>query len=176
MDPDMISALMGFAGGVGQGFGDYFANLNKAKAYGNAAQQASQESGVATSQALTAGDRAVAHAATSAAAGGGGFTGSTMAVLGDLAGQSMFRARAAAYRGATEVQADRYEQKLAKRAATLSLISGFTGGSMSLVGGWAKSQANARQTRAMASLRNPQIEAPATPVGAPVSDELAGLY
>lgn len=162
MDPEMLQALSGgtsWLGGMLGGIGDFFAAKNQAKAYGYAAQQASQEAGVAASQALTEGERVTAHAATQAAANGGGFTGSTMAVLGDLAGQSYFRARAAAYRGATEVQNDRYQQKLAKRAGVLSLISGVTGGTSSLLGGWAKSQMANKQAQYLSTLRGMSSDA-----------------
>ena len=111
-----LQGVMGFIGGQRQ-----------AKAAQQAAVQASEQGGIAADERLLQGDATLGRAATLAAASGGGMGGSTTGILNQIAERSMFNARGAAYRGATEALNDRYMASIDKDNAINSLISGFTG-------------------------------------------------
>lgn len=178
-EADIITAGIDALGQLFSGVSDFFASRNKAKAYEYQAQQASSESGVAASQALTQGDIVAARAATQAAANGGGLVGSSIGVISYLGQQAMFNARAAAYKGTTEASADRYKARLARRAGVISLISTIPSISGSLIGSWAKHQSANKIQAGSAYLEGDTSAAGAAGVDTSTfggSDELAGLY
>jgi hypothetical protein len=127
MDPFTIAAES--ASKILGGITGFIASNKKAQALRNAATQANAEAGVSAQQALEQGDEVTARAATQVAANGGGFVGSAMGELAQLAQRAMFNARAAVYRGATEAQADLYNAKVAKANGLLGLV-GSVGGEM----------------------------------------------
>lgn len=121
MDP--ISAGIAAVGALFSGISGFFSGRAQARQYQAEALQQREEAGVASSQALAQGDEVAARAATQAAANGGGFDGSSMAVIASLGQQSLFNARAAVYRGETAARQDLYDAKVAKIGAVTSLIS-----------------------------------------------------
>lgn len=116
------------------------------------AQQATQEAAVNTQITLAQGQAAAATAAVQAAANGGGFTGSTLGVLQQLSSKALFDARAVAYRGRTQAQADTYQSQIDtydgqvqaaqdNAQASNAMISGVIGAASDVFGGIAKSNA-----------------------------------
>lgn len=164
MDPLTISAGISAVSSLFKGISGFFGGNSQAKADKEAARQAGQESGVAAQDALAQGDQIAAQGAVQAAANGGGFVGSSIAAISNLSRAAMFNARAAAYRGQTEIQSHLYDAKVAKAAGLNDLIGGTLGAAGSLYKGGAQVQANARM---LAALRPP---APTQ------SGETAGLY
>lgn len=140
MDPFLISAGIQAASGLFKGIGGFFGGNAQAKAAKAAARQAGLEGGIAASQQLQQGDAAAAEGAVQAAANGGGFTGSSLGVIQMLSERAMFNARAAAYRGATEVQSHLYDARVAKQQGLQGLIGGFSGAAGDIFGGMAKSK------------------------------------
>lgn len=124
-----IQGVMGFVGGQQQ-----------AKQAEMAAKLASQQGGVQTQERLLQGGATLGRAETLAAASGGGLGGTTTGVLNQIAEHTMFNARGAAYRGATEALNDQYMAKVDKDNAINSLISGFTGAAGQAVAGGLKEQ------------------------------------
>lgn len=154
MDPFTIAAGIQAVGSLFKGVTGLIAGNHQAQALEYAAQQAEMEGGVNAGIALQQGDQVAAHAAAQAAANGGGLTGSAIGVIEQLSGQAMFNARAAAYRARTEAQADVYKAGVAKAQGRQALIGGVVDAGSSLVGGFMRSAAVGRQTRALATLRN----------------------
>jgi hypothetical protein len=153
MDPFTIAAGLGAIGSLLKGVTGLFAGNTEAKAERNAASQAEAEGGEAASQAVQSGNAAAASAAVQGAANGGGFVGSTLGVVQDLANRAMFNARAAAYRGRVQAQNDMYQAGVAQAQGVQSLIGGVVGGASSLVGGFAQSANAAAQLKASQALR-----------------------
>lgn len=144
-----LSAISSLFSGI---MGSNAANAQK-QALQNAALQAGEEAGVEAGQKLQQGAQAQAHAAVQGAANGGGFVGSTLGVIGQLGRDAMANARTAAYRGATQIQNDIYQSKVAGDNATNSMISGVVGAGSSLLGGWATSAYRASSLKALGSLK-----------------------
>ncbi len=129
-----LSAIGKIVGGVSA--------RNAAKARASAMEQASrqalQEGGVAAQVGYGVDERAIAHATTLAAAGGGGFGGSSLNVLDDLARQQIYRSRSTIY-GAQKESYNYLKDARATRtqgqnefigslfSATGSMLSGFAG-------------------------------------------------
>jgi hypothetical protein len=110
-----------------QGITGFISGQQQAKAAEAKATQDAQQAGVNTQERLLQGGATLGRAATLAAASGGGLGGSTAGVLNQIAERGMFNARAAAYKGITDVDADRYMASVDKDNAVNSLIGGFTG-------------------------------------------------
>lgn len=154
MDP--ITLAQGIAdsvGGLFKGIMGFNAGNTQAKALRFAAQQAEAEGGVAASQQVEQGDALAASGAVAAAANGGGLTGSSLGVIQSIANRSMFNARAAAYRGRTQAQADLYKAQVVKADAMNQLIGGVVGSVSMLGGAITKSNAAGQQLALMKQLR-----------------------
>lgn len=167
MDPITISAGISAVSSLFKGVTGFFGGNAQAKAEQQAARQAGDEAGVAAQQALGQGDAAAAQGAVQAAANGGGFVGSSLAAISDLSRKAMFNARAAAYRGQTEIQKHLYDAGVAKAQGLNDLIGGTLGAAGSLYKGAAQKQG---QQQALAAL---QPKLTAADGGAA---ELEGLY
>jgi hypothetical protein len=131
----MMSTGIGAAGAAIQGIMGFVGGQQQAKAAQLAARQASLTAGVNTQESLVQGATTEGRAATLAAASGGGLGGTTAGVLNQIAERGQFNARAAAYRGATQVENDEYMAKVDKDNAINSLISGFSGAAGQAVAG-----------------------------------------
>jgi hypothetical protein len=131
----MASTGMGMVGQMIQGVMGFVGGQQQAKQAAAAAVQASQESGVQVAERLAQGGQTLGRAATLAAASGGGLGGTTAGILNQIAEHTMFNARGAAYRGATEVDKDRYMASVDKDNAINSLIQGFGGAAAQGVAG-----------------------------------------
>lgn len=153
MDPFLVSAGINAVGSLFKGIGGFFGANNQARAMQAAAAQAGSEAGVNAQTALQQGDAVAAKAATQAAANGGGITGSSLAVIQDLSQKAMFNARSAAYRGATEVQRDLYQAKVAKQQGLMDLIGSISPAVGDIAGGEAQSQFSQQQLTALKQLR-----------------------
>jgi hypothetical protein len=111
------------------------------------AQQHLKEAGVNAQEGLLQGDQVAAHGAVAAAANGGGLTGSALSVISNLSSQAMFNARAAAYRGRTQANADIYAGRVAKVQGLDNMISSVVGAGSSIAGGFMQSaQYNSMQS------------------------------
>ncbi|HUO22694.1 MAG TPA: hypothetical protein VMU59_09290 [Caulobacteraceae bacterium] len=154
MDPFTIAAGIGALGSLFKGILGFGANNAQAQAQRNAAQQAEQQGGVAASEQIEQGNAAAARAAVQGAANGGGFGGSTLGVIQDLSNRAMFNARAAAYRGRQTAVNDMYDAQVSQANGANALIGGVVDAGSSLLGGWAKSSAVAKQTGLMGQLKN----------------------
>lgn len=170
MDPITIAAGISALGSLFSGVTGFLGGNAKADALKKQAAQHRAEAGVNAQAELEQGNATVAHAAVQAAANGGGFVGSTMGVLQDLSRKAMFNARSAAYRGATQSQADEYAADQAGSEALQSLVSGGLGAGASMFSGMGKSAALSRMAGAGAG-----AGAGAAAGGADLS-ELAGLF
>lgn len=135
-----LSTGLGMAGSLFQGIMGFSAGMQQARAAKLAAAQASLQGGVAAQERLIQGNEAVGRAATLAAMSGGGLGGSTAGVLNQLAERTMFNARGAAYRGATEALNDEYMAKVDKDNAINSMISGGLGAASQGVSGTMQQQ------------------------------------
>jgi hypothetical protein len=131
----MASTAMGAAGSVVQGVMGFVGGMQQAKQAQKAAALASIEGGIQTQERLLQGGQTLGRAATLAAASGGGLGGTTAGILNQIAEHTMFNARGAAYRGATEADKDLYMSKVDKDNAINSLIGGVTGGATQAVAG-----------------------------------------
>lgn len=100
------------------------------------AQQARQEGGVAAQMGIADDQRMQAHAATLAAANGGGFEGSAMNVLNDLQQQSLFKAKSTVYRAQSQANNADYEASVARQEGKNALISGAIKAGSSLLSGF----------------------------------------
>lgn len=155
MDPlSMATAGLGAIGSLFSGFMQSNADKAHAQALRNAAQQADDQAGVNAQEALQQGDETAAHAAVQGAANGGGFTGSTLGIIGSLGQQAMFNARAQVFRGMSEAQDDNYQAKIADANAGNAVISGVIGAGSSVVGGWAKSAFQKQEMGSLETLRH----------------------
>jgi hypothetical protein len=162
MDPITIAAGIAAVGSLFKGITGLFGGNAKAKAEKAAAAQAGQEAGVNAQAALAEGDAAAAQGAVQAAANGGGFVGSSIAAIQNLSNIAMFKARAAAYRGQTEIQNHLYGARVAKAQGVNSLIGGVIGAAGALAGGLAGGA--------------PGAIAGSSNLAASPAPELAGLY
>jgi hypothetical protein len=131
----MASTALGAVSSAIGGITSFVSGEQQAKEAQKAAQQASITGGISAQEALLHGMATTGRAATLAAASGGGLGGTTAGVLNQLAERSMFNARAASYRGATQADADRYMASVDKDNAINALIGGFTGAAGQAVGG-----------------------------------------
>lgn len=104
-------------------------------------RQALQEGGVAAQMGLAEDERAIAHATTQAAAGGGGFGGSTLNVLDDLARQQTFRARSTIYGARKESYNLLSDAQAARTEGRNSMIEGILGAGGSLLSGFGNAAA-----------------------------------
>jgi hypothetical protein len=123
----IASPLISAGSSAIQGIMGFVSGQQQAKQAAAAAIQASRTGGINADERLQQGGQIVGRAATLAASSGGGLGGTTAGVLNHLAETSMFNARAMAYRGATEADADTYQSSIDKDNAMNSLIGGFTG-------------------------------------------------
>ncbi len=126
------AAGLSAVGSLLSGIGSLVAGNHKATAERYAATQANDEAGVNAQIALQEGDQVAADAAVQAAANGGGFVGSSLAVLSSLSQQAMFNARAQVYRGRSEAQQHLYNAKVAKAQGRLGLVTGILSAGASL--------------------------------------------
>lgn len=154
MDPFTLAAGFSAVGSLFKGILGFGAGNAQAKAMRAAAQQAEAEGGLAASNQVEETNAQAATGAVTAAANGGGFTGSSLGVIQGIANRGMFNARAAAYRGRTQAQRDMYDASVAQADATNSLIGGTLDAGTSLLGGWAKSSAVAKQMGAYDRIKN----------------------
>lgn len=99
-------------------------------------RQALQEGGVAAQMGLAQDERAIAHAVTQAAAGGGGFGGSTLNVLDDLARQQTFRARSTIYGAGKESYNLLSDAQASRKEGKNAMIEGLLGAGGSLLAGF----------------------------------------
>lgn len=150
MDPFTITMATMAIGNLFSGLFGASAARSRAKAEEAAAHQALAEAGVQSQNAILHGDAVEANAATQVAANGGGFVGSSMGVIDQLARQSMFNARVANYRGQTEAQAHMYNAKVDKQDATNQMIGAALSTVAPIVSGAVEKSS---QTRAMNSLQ-----------------------
>lgn len=134
MAAPIISGISSAIGGITS----FVSGEQQAKMAEKAAAVASLQGGVNAQEALLQTGSTVGRAATLAAASGGGLGGTTAGVLNQIAERGMFNARAAAYRGATQADTDRYMASVDKDNAVNSLISGFTGAAGQAVAGGLK--------------------------------------
>jgi hypothetical protein len=134
----MASTAMGAIGPMIQGIMGFVGGQQQAKQAKAAAAQASLQAGSNVQEGLIRSASTVGRAATLAAASGGGLGGSTTGVINQLAERGMFNARVAAYKGATQADADLYMAKVDKDNATNSLIQGFGGSATAAVAGGLK--------------------------------------
>lgn len=138
-----MSALSSIFGGV--------TARNAAKARASAleqgARQALQEGGVAAQMGYAADERAIAHATTLAAAGGGGFGGSNLNVLDDLARQQTFRARSTIY----SAQREAYNLQTEARSARTEGQNAYLGGLISASGSMLRGFSDQARAKSAAS-------------------------
>lgn len=126
----MVAPLLLAAAGIGAvkslvgGITGNSAARARGRALDAAARQARAESGVAAQMGMEDDARMMARAETMAAAGGGGFGGSTLNVLDDLARQSVFKARSTIYRAEREASNSEYEAKVSRRDGRNAMIGG----------------------------------------------------
>ena len=154
MEPfTLASGIADSVGGLFKGIMGFNAGNTQAKALRFAAQQAEDEAGQAASQQVEQGNALAASAAVQGAANGGGLVGSTLGVVQGIANRSMFNARAAAYRGRTQAQADLYKAQVVKADAMNQLIGGVVGSVSTLGGAITKSNAAGQQLSLMKQLR-----------------------
>lgn len=153
MDPFTIAAGISAVGSLFKGIMGFNAGNAEAEAHRNAALQAEAEGGQAASNQIEEGNARAASAAAQGAANGGGFVGSTMGIISDLSNKAMFNARAAAYRGRAQAQNAMYEGQVAKANGQNALIGGVIDAGSSLLGGFAKSSAVAKQLAAIKANR-----------------------
>ena len=136
LGPLSIAApIVGAAASAFQGITGFISGQQQAKQAQLAAQQASITGGINTQERLLQGMSQTGRAATLAASSGGGLGGSATGVINQIAERGMFNARAAAYRGATEADSDRYQSSVDKDNAINSLIGGAIGAAGQGVGG-----------------------------------------
>lgn len=136
MDPFTIAAGISAIGGLFKGLTSLFSGEAQKKAADNAATQHLQEAGVGVQESLQEGDQVAARGATQAAANGGGIVGSSLGVISQISQAAMFNARAQAYRGRTQAQADVYQGKVAMAQGIQGLVGGVVSSASSLVGGF----------------------------------------
>lgn len=133
----MVAPLFLAAAGIGAvkslvgGITGRSAARARGRALDAAARQARAEGGVAAQMGMEDDARLMARAETMAAAGGGGFGGSTLNVLDDLARQSMFKARSTIYRAEREASNSEYEAKVSRKDGTNAMIGGVLGAASS---------------------------------------------
>lgn len=150
MDPlTLASGVASAFGGLFKGIMGFGAGNAQAQAERNAALGAEQQGGAAASEQVEEGNAQAATGAVTAAANGGGFVGSSLGVIQNIANRSMFNARTAAYRGRQQAVNDMYDASVSQANATNSLIGGVVGGSSSLLGGMAKASAVSQQLAAI---------------------------
>ncbi len=148
MDPmTMASAGMGAIGALFKGVTSLFGGNAEAKAAEAQADQARREAGVRINEGLQQGDQAVARAAITSAAGGGGFVGSSLGVLRMLGQQSYANARTEAYKGMTEAQAADYRAAQARSAGLQGLVGGLVGAGGSIAGGLTQNALQGQQAK-----------------------------
>lgn len=109
----------------------------RASALEAASRQALQEGGVAAQMGLTEDERTIAHATTQAAKGGGGFGGSTLNVLDDLARQQTFRARSTIYGARKESYGLLTDARASRVEGSNAMLEGIIGAGGSLLSGFA---------------------------------------
>lgn len=154
MDPlSMASTALSSMGHLFSGIMSFNGDQAQAKQYANAARQAGAEGGVNAQLALQRGDQTAADAAVQSAANGGGFTGSSLGVINNLASQAMFNARTEAYKGASQAQQDLYMSKVERANAWNGLIGGVIGAGGAAAGGVETGMAQSAQISALQSLK-----------------------
>jgi hypothetical protein len=141
--PLPLMALAAGASAVGSlfgGIGKYQAGKARARALEASARNARQESGINASIQLEDADRIGARAATLAAAsGGGGLSGSALAVIDDLSRQGMYKARQTVRDGVSESRALKADASAARRQASLDLTTSFIQAGTTVLGAMGQS-------------------------------------
>ncbi len=149
MDPFTIAAGVGALGSLFKGILGFGASNAQAQAERNAAQQAEQQGGAAASEQVEEGNAQAATGAVTAAANGGGFVGSSLGVIQNIANKAMFNARTAAQRGRQSAVNAMYDASVSQANGANALIGGALDAGSSLLGGFAKSSAVAQQLAAI---------------------------
>lgn len=125
-------------GSLLKGFMAYSAGKAQERQLKYAAAQENADASVRAQAELDKLDRIEGEAAVRAAQNGGGFTGSTQDVLGDMDSRGVFNARSLIYQGATRGRNDLYQAKIARRDGALKLVGASVEAASSLASGWAQ--------------------------------------
>lgn len=150
MDPLTLAAGgLSALGGLFKGITGMLAGTAQQKALDYAARQAEDQAGVSAQQQLDQGNQVAARAAAQGAANGGGFVGSTLGLVQDLASRAMFNTRAEIYKGKVQAQNDIYQGQVARAQGLNDMIGGVVDAGSSLVGGFAKAGFQAQQLKYM---------------------------
>lgn len=135
MDPVTIAiATMAAVGGLLKGFMSFSEGSAVKAQMQHRADQANQEAGVRAQTQLDQLDRTGGDAAVAAAASGGGLSGSSQEVIGDLYRRGSFNVRSSIYSGLVAAHNARYQGDVAYKQGILGGISDVLQGATQAAG------------------------------------------